>query len=174
MLYISKNLGSCIIHLQALDLCRIVSSGGSPIPFSLSQCDFCQHASGTEYHLREHIRVMHTHRDVKPFQCSYCDFRCGTSGNCNKHVKARHPGKEVRWVKVCEPYPKDNKPVLQASDRSGVLPATGSAESSDYGGIHKNPCEKETGTGKTMASRRNVLEEPGAGADTEVVWDPSR
>ena len=77
-------------------------------------------------------------------------------------------------MKVCEPYPNDSKPVLQADGSSGVLPATGSAESTDCGGIHKNPCEKETGTGKTIASRRNVLEEPGAAPDMEVVVGPQQ
>ena len=54
------------------------------------QCEFCAYAPPTASQLREHVRVMHTHRDQKPFQCRYCDFRSATRGNCHKHMVSRH------------------------------------------------------------------------------------
>jgi len=39
------------------------------------RCDFCDHVTRAVGQLREHVRCMHTHRDVKPYQCGYCEFR---------------------------------------------------------------------------------------------------
>ena len=67
-------------------------------------CQFCDYTTGNIQHYREHVRVMHTHRDVKPYKCAYCDFRCHTSGNCRKHCANRHKGLEIKWVRLCELY----------------------------------------------------------------------
>ena len=95
-------------------------------------------------------RIVHTHRDVKPYQCAHCDYRSTVSGNVNKHCRLKHPGKmivhvlftcqtpailwlmwnifrslyglnikanrvvnvsdkAVKWIKVCEKWPKDHQ-----------------------------------------------------------------
>ncbi len=74
--------------------------------------------------LREHVRMMHTHRDVKPYKCAYCDYRCRTSGNCRKHCVNRHKDQEVKWIKVCDKYPNNSKPILSVDKESQMAKGT--------------------------------------------------
>ena len=65
-------------------------------------CHTCAYATSERSKLREHERVMHTHRDVKPYRCSYCPFSSATSGNCRKHMSQKHSNLEVKVVKVSD------------------------------------------------------------------------
>ncbi len=75
-------------------------------------CEFCDHVSADRSHLQEHVRVVHTHRNVKPYKCAYCEFHCATSGNCRKHCKAKHRDLPVQVIKVSEKYPKGSCSIL--------------------------------------------------------------
>ena len=76
-------------------------------------CDYCEYRCVSLNFLREHVRVQHTHRNIKPYKCAYCDYHCAVSGNCRKHVMNRHKGLPVKWEKVCDKWgPKNDRPVL--------------------------------------------------------------
>ena len=88
-------------------------------------CDYCDHVTSTVANLREHVRIMHTHRNVKPFKCAYCDYHCLTAGNCRKHVAVRHKELPVKVVKVCDKFPDNSRPILGAErERNPHRPQT--------------------------------------------------
>ena len=87
------------------------------------RCDVCSYATGEPSKLREHVRIMHTHRHVKPYKCAYCPFTSATSGNCRKHVAQRHPDLEVKVDKVT-PDPVDVKPVANTVESTSRCDVT--------------------------------------------------
>ncbi|XP_041347439.1 zinc finger protein 37 homolog [Gigantopelta aegis] len=55
-------------------------------------CEFeaCHYASPSKRQLEQHVRLMHTQRDVKPFACHLCPHRTGVRGNLDKHLRTVH------------------------------------------------------------------------------------
>lgn len=85
------------------------------------KCDHCSYVTSTNSHLREHVRIMHTHRDVKPYKCAYCDFCTALSGNCRKHIKNKHKGCEIKWVKVCDKYSQNVEALKGVTESEAVV-----------------------------------------------------
>ncbi|XP_052243020.1 myoneurin-like [Dreissena polymorpha] len=56
------------------------------------KCPFegCQFACTDQIGLQKHQRLMHTHKDVKPFACPICHYRTGVKGNVDKHIRTVH------------------------------------------------------------------------------------
>ncbi|KAK3585376.1 hypothetical protein CHS0354_004656 [Potamilus streckersoni] len=50
----------------------------------------CTYACVDMIGLRKHIRLMHTHKDYKPYACSICAYKTGVKGNLDKHIRTVH------------------------------------------------------------------------------------
>ena len=74
------------------------SEGGAP--GKTWSCDYCDYKTPVRKQLTTHIRVAHTHKDLRPYGCPYCPYTCKTSQNTRKHVKRKHPNEEIRWNKL--------------------------------------------------------------------------
>ncbi|XP_041347438.1 zinc finger and BTB domain-containing protein 41-like isoform X2 [Gigantopelta aegis] len=58
----------------------------------IHQCTFepCNYSSPSKRQLEQHVRLMHTQRDMKPFACHLCSHRCSVRGNLDKHLRTVH------------------------------------------------------------------------------------
>lgn len=56
------------------------------------KCHFegCSYACTDNIGLDKHIKLMHTHKDFKPYACPVCQYRTGVKGNVDKHIRAVH------------------------------------------------------------------------------------
>ncbi|KAL3858307.1 hypothetical protein ACJMK2_012901 [Sinanodonta woodiana] len=56
------------------------------------KCSFedCSYACVDQVGLNKHIRLMHTHKDYKPYVCSLCLYKTGLRGNLDKHIRSVH------------------------------------------------------------------------------------
>ncbi|XP_045171372.2 zinc finger and BTB domain-containing protein 24-like isoform X2 [Mercenaria mercenaria] len=56
------------------------------------KCTFegCAYACTDTIGLDKHIKLMHTHKDFKPYACPVCQYRTGVKGNVDKHIRTVH------------------------------------------------------------------------------------
>ncbi|KAL4223183.1 Kelch-like protein 29 [Mactra antiquata] len=56
------------------------------------KCTFegCSYACTDTIGLDKHIKLMHTHKDFKPYACPVCQYRTGVKGNVDKHIRTVH------------------------------------------------------------------------------------
>ncbi|KAK3585375.1 hypothetical protein CHS0354_004655 [Potamilus streckersoni] len=56
------------------------------------KCNFeeCSYACVDQVGLNKHIRLMHTHKDYKPYVCTLCLYKTGLRGNLDKHIRSVH------------------------------------------------------------------------------------
>ena len=105
------------------------------------KCHLCTKDSQGKSNLKKHIRLVHTHKGVKPYICPYCTKASSLRENCTRHIRTLHPGKEVTVIHADQPNKGDhdtldilrklNKP--QPTDSAGVTTKTFSELPYDLG-----------------------------------------
>ncbi|XP_064613119.1 telomere zinc finger-associated protein-like [Liolophura sinensis] len=50
----------------------------------------CKYAAVQKRRLNQHIQLIHTHKDVKPFECHLCTYKSALNGNLKLHLRNVH------------------------------------------------------------------------------------